>query len=161
MTVYFYQMCGRRARDNLTLSRGNVSSCVFADVTRPLAGFLPVVSADCVPRSFFFFLLSLSPCFVFFPSRRTSEVKNNRIARRVELRNTFSASFLFPCCARPDGRASRSQPASSPLTSKPTARPAREDFHRHADCASPINYLLGGRINTRGEVHVSSARLTD
>lgn len=26
--VYFYQMCGRRASDKVTLSDGNVSSCV-------------------------------------------------------------------------------------------------------------------------------------
>lgn len=52
MTVYFYQMCGRRARDNLTLSRGNVSSCVCG-CNKTSAGFFPAVSADCAQCFFF------------------------------------------------------------------------------------------------------------
>lgn len=156
MTVYFYQMCGRRARDNLTLSRPNVSSCVCG-CNKTSAGFLPAVSADCVQCFFVFF---------YHLRSRITEISKPDVWNCA---TRFPPRFLSLLC-RPDGQVSNSERPSSPLISKLTARLGQEDLHNSADCrysatgapsSSPINDCLSGRINTGDKTHVSDALQTD
>lgn len=160
MTVYFYQMCGRRARDNLTLSRGNVSSCVCG---------CNKTSCRIPPRSVSWLRAA---GFLFFFPRRTSKVKNNRDfkARRVELCNTFSASFLFPAVQTWWSGFTR-WTSEFTVDEQTNSEACARRFTRHCGLqilysatrtsASPINYLLRGRINTRDKMRVSEAWLAD
>lgn len=158
MTIYFYQMCGRRARDNLTLSQGNISSCVCG-CNKTSAGFLPAVSADCTQCvfSFFFFIAPLR-------SRITGISKPDV----WDCATRFPPRFFSLLC-RPNGQVSNNEQPSSPLISKLTARLAQGDFQDDAHSKysatralfSPINYCPSGRINTGDKMHVSDALQTD
>lgn len=162
MAVYFYQMCGSRARDNLTLTQGNVSSCVCG-CNKTSAGFLPAVSADCA-QCFFFIIVFL----FFFIAPRRSRITEISKPDVWNCATHFPPRFFSPL-RRPNGQVSNSERPSSPLISKLAVRLAEEDFYENADCkysatgalSSPINCSLGGRINTGDKMHVSDALLTD